>query len=68
MQYKILFKMFDKDGDGVLGEEELTELLFEISRQKLPALSRNNLELMVSETVQELGKSKKGGLNFREFK
>jgi Ca2+-binding EF-hand superfamily protein len=32
MQYKILFKMYDQDGDGVIGQEELTALLFEISK------------------------------------
>ena len=32
MQYKILFKMYDQDGDGVIGQEELASLLFEISK------------------------------------
>ena len=32
MQYKILFKMYDQDGDGVIGQVELASLLFEISK------------------------------------
>ncbi len=68
MQYKILFKMYDQDGDGVIGQEELTALLFEISKQKIPALSKSGLEAMVQMTIQEFDKGKKLGLNFREFK
>lgn len=39
MQRKILFRMYDQDGDGVLGRREITDLLYKITAKNLPAMS-----------------------------
>lgn len=31
MQRKILFRMYDQDGDGILGRREITDLLYKIT-------------------------------------
>ena len=39
MEYKVLFRMYDRDGDGIIGSDELYSLLAKISHQSLSAMS-----------------------------
>ena len=45
----------------------MTEVLFKITNKSLEAMSREQLESAVSQTVLELDQKGKDGLNFNEF-
>ena len=41
MQRKLLYRLYDQDGDGVISREEMSDLLFKITSQNLPAMTRD---------------------------
>ena len=59
--------MYDQDGDGVLGSEEIFNLVAKIAKTELPAMNMKQLENAVAQTVMELDEKKKDGLSFKEF-
>ena len=51
-----------------MGREEICDLLFKITQEKLPKMTYTQLQIAVDQTVNELDQDNKDGLKFREFK
>lgn len=47
MTYKYLFRVYDKNGDGVIGDKEIVDLLYKISSKSLSAMTKQHLESLV---------------------
>ena len=62
-----LFSIYDIDGDGRIGEPELTQVLKYITMNALPALSEEQLHEIVTKTMVQYAVKKPGWLHFDEF-
>ena len=68
MQLKILFRVYDADGDGHIGQDEMVNILRQIARPKLSKLSEDAIEQMVQDMYKEINPRKEGKLRFMEFR
>ncbi len=54
LQLKYLFRVYDKDGDGYIGQSEMFTILRKIVKKAIPALSDTALEEIVDSQFKEI--------------
>ena len=61
---KVLFKVYDIDGDGLIGKEEL----FVILKSLVTNTTNAQLEQIVEKTLEDVASKHEGMIDFEDFK
>lgn len=65
---KFIFKVYDKNGDGDITKEELSEILeFSLSENKAVHLTPQQIEQVVNSTFKQFDNDKSGAITLDEF-